>query len=338
MKTKHSLIQVVVFALAGTVLASACGSGRAKPLTAAPAVAPAPAAAPAAEAQVSCVEYVARACGEFGKESSACADLTKAAALFSPATCTAAARDFKFTAARVAEQHKMCGNLIARLCAEVTASSCDFVKEKVASMDSDHCSVLLDNVSEVVAELKGMEESQKPLGIDKQTAIAKDDAPAFGPASASVTLVAFSDFQCPYCSRAAEDLREVKAKFADKVRVVFRQFPLSFHNNAHLAAEAALAAHAQGKFWPFHDRLFANQQALSRADLETYAAQVGLKMPAFRKALDGKTYAARVDADVEMGNGVGVRGTPTLFLNGKRVENATDSEAVLGLVEEMLKN
>jgi protein-disulfide isomerase len=329
---KHPLIKVVVVALAGAVCFSACASGGSKQ---APVSAPAP--APAPEPQVSCTEYVALACGQFGKESSACADLTKAAALFSPATCNAASRDLKFTAERVSDQRKTCDVVLARLCAEVSASSCDMVKQRLAEMDSERCKVLLDNFADVLAEVKAMEDAQKPLAADKQAAIAKDDAPSFGPANATVTLVEFSDFQCPYCSRAAEVLRAVKAKYADKVRVVFRQFPLSFHNNAHVAAEAALAAHAQGKFWQFHDRLFANQQALSRADLEKYAAEVGLKMPAFKKALDGKTYAAQVDADVDLGNGVGVRGTPTMFLNGKRVENATDSGSVLALIEAALK-
>jgi protein-disulfide isomerase len=327
---KQPLVKVIV-ALAGALWFSGCASGGRSASTATPA------AAPTKEAQVSCTEYVAQACGQFGKESSACADLTKAAALLSPATCNAAAHDLKFTAERVAEQHKTCDTVIARLCGEITAASCDFVKQRLGDMDGERCKVLLDHYADVLAELKSMEDAQKPLPADKQAAIAKDDAPAFGPADASVTLVEFSDFQCPYCSRAAEVVRAVKAKYADKVRVVFREFPLSFHNQAHLAAEAALAAHAQGKFWQFHDRLFANQQALSRADLEKSAAEVGLKMPAFKKALDSKTYAAQVDADVALGNSVGVRGTPTMFLNGKHVENATDPDAVLALIEAALK-
>lgn len=330
---KQPLVRVVVVSIVGAFLFSACASGGSKPPVAAPTTAP----APAPTAQVSCTEYVAQACGQFGKESSACADLTKAAALFSPATCNAAAADLKFTAERVAEQQKTCETVRARLCAEIAAPTCDMVKARLADMDGEHCKVLLEHFADVLAEVKGMEEAQKPLAADKQAAIAKNDAPAFGPANASVTLVEFSDFQCPYCSRAADVVHAVKEKYADKVRVVFRQFPLSFHNNAHLAAEAALAAHAQGKFWQFHDRLFANQQALSRADLEKYATEVGLKLPAFKKALDNKTYAAQVDADVELGNSVGVRGTPSMFLNGKRVENATDAESVLDLIEAALK-
>ncbi len=121
-----------------------------------------------------------------------------------------------------------------------------------------------------------------------------------------------------------------------KVRFVFRQFPLSFHAHAHLAAEAALAAHAQGKFWLLHDLLFAHQAALQRSDIEAYAASAGLNMSAFRKSLDENSFNTEVAEDIDIGNQVHVQGTPTMFINGKRVANPSDTPAVLNAIHEAL--
>src|SRR5690606_19664169 len=140
---------------------------------------------------------------------------------------------------------------------------------------------------------------------------------------AKVTLVEFSDFECPYCSRAAQVTEQIKEKYGSKVRFVFRQFPLSFHPNAQLAAEASLAAHAQGKFWDFHDKMFENQNALDRSSLEGYAQAAGLDLTQFKAALDNNTHAERVKGDLAMGNDVAVQGTPTLFLNGQRIPDPT---------------
>ena len=104
------------------------------------------------------------------------------------------------------------------------------------------------------------------------------DAPVKGPASAKVTVIAFSDFQCPFCSRAVPVMKQIEDEYKGKVKIAFKQLPLPFHDKAHLAAEAALAANEQGKFWQMHDKLFANQQALDRPSLEKYAEELGLNM------------------------------------------------------------
>ncbi|HLT35695.1 MAG TPA: thioredoxin domain-containing protein, partial [Enhygromyxa sp.] len=186
------------------------------------------------------------------------------------------------------------------------------------------------------AELTRMEAKNKPLEADKIAKIAAGNVPAYGPADAKVTVVEFSDFQCPYCSLAATAVDEVKQKYGDRVRFVFRQFPLSFHKEAHLAAQASLAANAQGKFWEYHDKLFANQKALGREDLEKYAQEVGLDMGEFRKALDEGTYKATVDAELTLGGEVFVEGTPTMFINGERVANATDAAAISTALDKAL--
>lgn len=137
-----------------------------------------------------------------------------------------------------------------------------------------------------------------------------------GPDDALVTLVAFSDFECPYCDEVRPQLTRLREELGDDVRIVFRHLPLGFHASAQLAAEAAVAAAEQDKFWPFHDVLFAHQDALSRADLETYAEQVGLDMKKFRAALDDRRHHDAVVADAASGGSIGVQGTPTVFING----------------------
>jgi protein-disulfide isomerase len=133
-------------------------------------------------------------------------------------------------------------------------------------------------------------------------------------------------------------VHDLKEKYGDKVHFVFRQFPLSFHQNANLSAQAALAAHAQGKFWEFHDKAFANQQKLERPALEQYAKEIGLDMSAFKKALDDKTYEPAVAAEQKLGEEVAVDGTPTMFLNGARVGNPTDLAEISKEIDAALKS
>jgi protein-disulfide isomerase len=117
---------------------------------------------------------------------------------------------------------------------------------------------------------------------------------------------------------------------------VFRHFPLSFHKQAHLASQAALAANAQGKFWEYHDKLFADQKQLERPGLEASAKAVGLDLAAFKKALDDGAFKAAVDADMELGGKVNITGTPTMFLNGKRLTDPTNFEAVSKVIDSEL--
>jgi len=151
-----------------------------------------------------------------------------------------------------------------------------------------------------------------------------DNVPSRGPADAKVTLVEYTDFECPFCGKFAQNLDEVleDKEIASQVRVVVKQFPLGFHRNAHLASQAALAANAQGKFWEYHDVLWNNQKALDRASLERYAEELGLNMKKFKKALDDGTYKDQVDAEFKEGQGFGVSGTPTWFVNGVRESGA----------------
>jgi protein-disulfide isomerase len=163
------------------------------------------------------------------------------------------------------------------------------------------------------------------------------DAPVKGPASAPVTVVAWSDFQCPFCSRAVPTVRQIEDAYKGKVRIAFKQFPLPFHDKAHLAAEAALAANEQGKFWQMHDKLFANQQALDRPALEKYAQELGLDMAKFKAALDSGKFKDKVDAEDKEGAAFGVTGTPTFFINGTRLVGAQPFEAFKAAIDKELK-
>jgi protein-disulfide isomerase len=143
-----------------------------------------------------------------------------------------------------------------------------------------------------------------------------------GSVDAPVTLVVFSDFQCPYCSKAEKTVREVEAAYPGKVRVVFKNAPLPFHEHAKLAAKASLAAKEQGMFWEYHDALFAQQDALDRPSLEKVAQKLGLDLPKFRAALDSPKLDAAIDADLAEAKRVDVKGVPAFFINGRNLQGA----------------
>ncbi len=145
-----------------------------------------------------------------------------------------------------------------------------------------------------------------------------------GPDSALVTIVVWSDFQCPFCQRAAPVLQQLRTTFGDDIRIVFRHLAMTSHRRAQLASEAAIAAADQGKFWPFHDQIFGQFGSLERADLETFAKKIGLDMAKFRAALDDRRYHDLVVAEGATAQAAGVDGTPTMFINGQPVIGARE--------------
>jgi protein-disulfide isomerase len=161
--------------------------------------------------------------------------------------------------------------------------------------------------------------------------------PAQGPANAPVTIVEFSDFQCPFCSRVIPSLNQVKEKYGDKVRIVFRQYPLPMHPQAQKAAEASLCANDQGKFWQLHDAMFANQQALGVDQLKAKATELGLNAETFNSCLDSGKYAAQVAADMKEGSAAGVSGTPAMFINGRFVNGAVPFEEIASVIDDELR-
>ena len=153
-----------------------------------------------------------------------------------------------------------------------------------------------------------------------------------------MTIVEFSDFQCPYCAKAVWEANQVLAKYPKDVKLIFKQFPLDTHSQAALAAEAALAAQAQGKFWEMHDKLYANFRAINRDRIFTWAKEIGLDMKRFEAEINPRRYAARVASEEKEGEKAGVEGTPTFFINGKRLNAAFELNTVAPLIADELKH
>lgn len=158
-----------------------------------------------------------------------------------------------------------------------------------------------------------------------------------GGKNATVEIIEFSEFQCPFCSRVNPTIKKIVEKYGNDVKIVFKHSPLPFHKDAELASEAALAAGDQGKFWEMHDILFANQKTLKRENLEAYAKQIGLDMNKFKKALDSGVYKTQIQEDKKLAQKVGARGTPTFFINGKKLVGAQPFDAFDKAIQEAMK-
>lgn len=155
--------------------------------------------------------------------------------------------------------------------------------------------------------------------LDDAVKIHLEGSASKGPAGAKITLVEFSDFQCPYCSKAAFALDELARKYPGDVRLVYKHYPIAMiHNNAIISARASVAANNQGKFWPLHDRMFSNSNKLSRENILAWAKEFNMDMTRFVKDLDSKETTTVVERDIKEADDIGVLGTPTVFLNGKR--------------------
>jgi protein-disulfide isomerase len=163
-------------------------------------------------------------------------------------------------------------------------------------------------------------------------------SPRIGPRNARITLVEFSDFQCPYCRAATPQLQAVLKTYPTQVKLIFKQYPLDRHSQAALAAAAALAAHKQGKFWPLHDALFANRGSLSRQAILALAAGLGLDLKRLESDLDSPEIKQAVARDIEDGDRAGVEGTPTLFINGRRYNGAITLEALKPVLDAELQH
>jgi protein-disulfide isomerase len=167
--------------------------------------------------------------------------------------------------------------------------------------------------------------------------LAVGSSPTKGGKLPKVTIVTFSEFQCPFCSRIKPTFDKILETYKDDVQIAFKNLPLPMHSNAEGAAQAALAAHEQGKFWEMHDRLFANQQALDRPNLEKYAQELGLDMAKWKAFVDGNKGKEQIEADKAEAGRIGARGTPTSFVNGRKIEGALPWESFKATIDEELK-
>lgn len=153
------------------------------------------------------------------------------------------------------------------------------------------------------------------------------DNPSFGAPQSPLTVVEFADFECPFSREASFIIRELQANYPDKIRYIYRDFPLpEIHPHAQRAAEAARCAHDQGAFWAMHDKLYQNSQRLTDLDIKTYALEIGLNLVEFNNCFDGRKYKDEIEIDRADGIAAGVVGTPTFFINGQKIEGAIPME------------
>jgi len=175
------------------------------------------------------------------------------------------------------------------------------------------------------------------LDVPRLTLAVSPSNPSVGSASAPITLIEFSDYQCPYCGRVEPTLKRLRAAYGDKIRFVWKDFPLTqIHPQAFKAGEAAHCAGDQGKYWELHDVLFNKQSELQLDDLKRHALTLGLNVDAFNQCLDSSKHAERVRDGVAEGGQVGVNSTPTIFINGRRFSGAQPYEVFAAAIDEEL--
>ncbi len=174
-------------------------------------------------------------------------------------------------------------------------------------------------------------------GKDKAVSLETEGAPVLGAAMAPVTIVEFSDFECPFCGRAAPVLHDAVDEFAGKVRLVFLHYPLPMHEHALPAAKAAVAAQKQGKFWEMHDKLFENQRDLGEAQIRELAKEIGLDMKKFEADWTAEETEAKVMADRAKGRKAGVDSTPTIYINGREYPYDESRESLHAYIREELE-
>jgi protein-disulfide isomerase len=184
--------------------------------------------------------------------------------------------------------------------------------------------------SEIGESLEKRYRAAEPKLIDVK------EAPGEGAANPKVVLVEFADYECPHCKRFQPVLRQILDEFKGEVRLYFKHYPLPQHTNARLAAEAAVAAQRQGKFWSYQDKLWENQDSLAPAELEKFAKEVGLDQGKFRKDLEDPAVKSRVQKDRVDGGTLGLSSTPTLYINGREYTDAKDTESLREWIKEEL--
>jgi len=212
--------------------------------------------------------------------------------------------------------------------------------------NSEDLKQIKDSQRQILAKLADLEkkiEGAKPVAArpqidpNKVYAIPAGSSPFKGPENAPVVLVEFSDFQCPFCAQMPPVINEVLKAYPNEVKFVYKELPLiSIHPYALGAAKAAVAAQRQGKFWPMHDQLFANNKALQPEKLKECAQNIGLDMAKFEQDLNSPEVQKQIEEDMKLAQQVEVSGTPSLFINGKRVMNR-GTDGMKQMIDDALK-
>ena len=190
--------------------------------------------------------------------------------------------------------------------------------------------------SELLADLRRASSIQVLLPPPRLE-VSPGGGPALGPTTAKVAIVEFSDFECPFCARAASTVRAVLSKYPEDVRLTYRHFPLPSHRNALQAAKAGFCAAKQGRFWEMHDVMFANASKLSPEDLAAYARQIGLEAKTFERCVSAADTETAVKADRDAGSSYGVSGTPVFFINGRYINGAVTLATFSTVIEDEIQ-
>ena len=180
------------------------------------------------------------------------------------------------------------------------------------------------------------EKTLQAVRVSLEHSFSSENSPTLGPGDAPVTLTLFTDFECSYCARLAPVLEEVHKAYPEKVRIVFKNFPLRMHRFAVQAALAALAAEEQGQFWPFHDRLFQNYNRLNPQKVEEIRQELGLDAERFNARMNDPALKDLIRRDLQEGSDAGVNGTPTVYINGKKYRGQRSLEGFREAIEALI--
>ena len=215
----------------------------------------------------------------------------------------------------------------------------DHLEEIVKAVIRENPKLIIDTLNQYQAKQKKKQQAkQMEAGFDDRlTDTVSGHNPKKGPADAPVTIIEYTDFQCPYCARGARTLKAVRQKYPDKVRVVFKNLPLKMHAQAEPAARAALAAHKQGKFWEYHDRLFQNSSRLKDEIYAKIAADLGLDVEQFRSDMESEAIADQLRSDMDQARALRLNGTPRFLVNGVQIKGAYPPDYFVTVIDRLLK-
>lgn len=232
-----------------------------------------------------------------------------------------------------AEARKFYDDHKAAIDAQLKGQTFDQLKGRIiAKLEHDRAH---KNVVDLIAKLRS--ENKVDVMLEPpRFKVNSDNQPWTGGKDATVTVIEFSDFQCPYCKAAESSLKQVRTKYGDKIKFVYMDFPLGFHEHAMDAAGAARCAGEQGKFWQYHDALFDDQSKLAVADLKSKAAKLGLDTKKFNECFDKHKFDDAIKADQAQGRGLGITGTPTFYVNGRTMSGSQPPEKFSEVIDEEL--
>jgi protein-disulfide isomerase len=213
------------------------------------------------------------------------------------------------------------------------------IKSLVKEVIRENPKLIIDTLNRYQAERKKKKQEQEFEASFKNrlTDTIADHNPSKGPVDALVTIIEYTDFQCPYCARGAQTLNQVQQQYSDKVRVVFKNLPLKMHAQAEPAARAALAANKQGKFWEYHDLLFQQASSLNDDIYINLAADLGLDVEQFANDMNSETVAAQVRSDMNQARALRLNGTPRFLVNGVQIKGAYPPDYFVKVINRLLK-